>query len=394
MVVSILPLYMRDVLGLSSTKIGAVEGAAIAAAFASKMASGVASDLLRSRTYVILVGASMTAVAKPAFSAAGAIRGAFGSAAAFKFIVGNKVFDRLSKGVRAAPTDALLADLSPGQARGRAYSLMQAAATSGGVLGSLLCTGAMLATGNSYRATFLLAGIPASLAIVLLLVAVRQPSNTVGASRDKKRRNADWGSAFRLSPRFYASAVVVSLLYMARFSESFVMLRARSVGTALTLIPLLATANQVVQAVLAYPMGVIADILDARVVLVIGWCFIIASHLVFLSVPTPLGTTCAFVLVAVHMAMTQANTKSLLSQNLAPNQRGTGFAVFSIMSGVALAGGNILAGLCNDIALKRGMGMVGCFYSGAFFSSLSLVLLLLYMAVFKKEKFTPLVSSE
>lgn len=381
---------MKTNLGLSSTKIGAIEGAAIAASFASKMISGITSDLLRSRLTVILVGACMTLLAKPSFAFAGSIHATWGAIACFNFIVAIKVFDRLSKGIRAAPTDALLADLSPGGSRNRAYSLMHTAATAGGVIGSLLCTACMLATGNSYRATFLLASIPSGLAILLLLFAVKPPHHEQSASQSaesskKQRSKADWSSAFRLSPRFYASAFVISLLYMARFSESFVILRARSVGMGLALIPLLATANQIIQATLTYPMGILADKFDSSLVLVIGWMFIIAAHFVFLSVPTVWGSVLGFLLVGVHMSMVQPQTKSLLSQNLAPHQRGTGFAVFSVMSGIALAGGNILAGYWNDIAQKKGMGLVGCFYSGAFFSSVSLVLLLIYMAVFRRD---------
>lgn len=400
MVVAILPIYMKSELGLSSTRIGALEGAAIAAAFVSKVFSGVVSDAVGSRVGVILFGAAMTAIVKPMFACAGGVNAVWGGVAAFQFIVAAKIIDRLSKGVRAAPTDALLADLSPGEARGRSYSLNQSLSTLGGFLGSLACSGVMFMTGNSYSLTFMTASVPALLAIALLLFAVKQPQASPldaaiaapsvsvagsaapnGASIWEKLR-----AATKLSGKFYFSALVVSILYLARFSESFVMLRARSVGTPLAMIPLIATANQLVQGVLTYPMGLIADLFSARAVLVIGWLMIILAHFVFATVPNVFGSVLGFVLVGIHMSMTQANSKSLISQNLEPHQRGAGFAAFSVISGLALAAGNILAGWCNDRAVAQGLGMVGCFYSGFVWSSVSLVLLLIYFAVYRDDR--------
>lgn len=396
MVVSILPIYMKSELGLSSTKIGALEGAAIATAFISKVFSGIVSDAVGSRVVVILLGAFMTAIVKPMFACSGLINGIWGGVAAFQFICAAKIIDRLSKGVRAAPTDALLADLSPGPSRNRAYSLNQSLATFGGFGGSLACSLAMYVTCNNYSLTFTLATAPALLAIFLLVFAVKQPRLPSKQSPGSKERVLSQGprrnvmdrlrAATHLSGRFYFSAIIVSMLYLARFSESFVMLRARSVGTPLTLIPLIATANQLVQGTLTYPMGLLADLFSARVVLVIGWAMIILAHIVFFSVPNVFGSVLGFVLVGIHMSMTQANSKSMLSQNLSPDQRGAGFAAFSVISGLALTAGNILAGWCNDVTVRRGLGMVGCFYSGAVWSSLSLVLLLVYYAVFKQDE--------
>lgn len=404
MVVSILPIYMKSELGLSSTKIGALEGAAIAAAFLSKVFSGVVSDAVGSRVGVILFGAFMTAAVKPMFACSGWVNGVWGGVVAFQFICAAKIIDRLSKGVRAAPTDALLADLSPGDSRNRAYSLNQSLATFGGFGGSLACSLAMYVTASNYSLTFAIATVPALLASLLLLVSVKQPNldgGKVGSKNVKPTSGVSVAklsvegkpsfldrirSATQLSGKFYFSAIIVSMLYLARFSESFVMLRARSVGTPLALIPLIATANQLVQGTLTYPMGLLADLFSARVVLVIGWIMIILAHIVFFSVPNVFGSVLGFVLVGIHMSMTQANSKSMLSQNLSAGQRGAGFAAFSVISGLALTIGNILAGWCNDLTVQRGLGMVGCFYSGALWSSLSLVLLLVYNGIYRSDE--------
>jgi len=392
MVVSILPLYMRSELGLSSTKIGALEGAAIAAAFFSKVFSGLISDVIGSRIGVIAVGALMTAAVKPMFAAAGSVKAVWGGLVAFQWIFAAKIIDRLSKGVRAAPTDALLADLSPGEARNRSYSLNQSLATLGGFVGSLACSAAMFVTGNQYQLTFALAAVPAALAILLLLTCVKQPDlsddeDDLASAKVSKKPTARerLKAVANLSPKFYLSAVVVSVLYLARFSESFVMLRAKGVGTPLTLIPLIATANQLVQGLFTYPMGYVADKFDSRIVMVLGFLLIILANAAFIWIPSTFGSVLGFVLVGMHMSMTQANCKSMISQNLLPKQRGAGFAVFSVLSGIALAAGNIAAGFLNDASAKRGMGLVGCFYGGMFWSALSLLLLITYYAIYRVE---------
>jgi len=394
MIVSILPVYMKVELGLSNAKIGALEGAAIFAAFFSKVFSGVVSDMLRSRVAVIAVGALMTAIVKPAIAAAGLVKSAFGANAAFYWLFSAKITDRLSKGVRAAPVDALVADLSQSESRNRAYSLNHSMATFGGVLGSLLCSAMMFATGSSYEVVFLSAAIPACLAILLLFSHIEQPqltqddeksvalkSDTAGAKTRESFRSQIAGVR-ELPPQFLFSAVIVATLYLARFSETFVILRAKSVGVPMSVLPLMLTVNQLVQSVLTYPVGVMADRLSSKAILFIGYCFLIAANLVFISMPSTVGMALGFVLIGVHLSMTHANTKSLLSAALKPTQRGAGFAMFAVISGISLAAGNILAGVLNDKSSRLGLGLIGCFYGGIAATVLSGAMLALYYALF------------
>ncbi|QDZ20250.1 MFS general substrate transporter [Chloropicon primus] len=388
MYVSVLPIYMKQELGLSNTKIGVLEGAAVASAFFSKVFSGIISDALRSRTAVIFVGAMLTLACKPMFAASASIKATYGATVCFYWIFSGKIADRLSKGIRAAPTDALLADLSPGDARSKAFSLCQSLATFGGVLGSSV-TAAMLFRGVSYETIFLLAAVPSALAIFVLFTAVKQPelsseageSSTNGAaSSSSKKSSGGFGEVLKnaasLPWQFYFSALIVSTLYIARFSESFVILRAKSLGWETAALPLLLTSNQILQGLFTYPMGMLADNLGRKQILTVGFLVLLAANAVFIFVNHPVGAVIGFLIVGLHMSMTQANTKALLTEYINPTQRGTAFAMFAVFSGFALSFGNTLAGILND----KYAG-IGCFYGGAAATTAATILLLIYFSV-------------
>jgi len=403
MVVSVLPVYMKQELQMSNASIGVLEGAAIFAAFFSKVFSGVISDVMKSRVAVIAVGAMMTFLVKPMFAASGVILTMFGRQAAFYTLFTGKIIDRLSKGVRAAPVDALIADLSSKESRNRAYSLNHSFATFGGVIGSILCSFAMYMTKNRYEVVFMLASIPAILALVLLYTGIEQPKLDDSASTSKgdgkpasSKEKKSGGAAImeqlsefgKLPAEFYFSAIIVATLYLARFSESFVILRARSLGIPSALLPLLLTLNQLTQSLLTFPMGVLADKLSNKMILIIGFLVLIAANAAFIFLPNTTGVILGFLLVGVHLSMTQANTKGLLSSSLSATQRGVGFAFFAILSGISLAAGNITAGVLNDFTVAKGLGMVGCFYGGATATTAATVLLLIYYSVFGNKKKT------
>lgn len=387
MYVSVLPIYMKQELGLSNTKIGVLEGAAVASAFFSKVFSGIISDALRSRTAVIFVGAMLTLACKPMFACSASIKASYGTAVCFYWVFSGKIADRLSKGIRAAPTDALLADLSPGDARSKAFSLCQSLATFGGVLGSSL-TAFLLFRGCSYETIFLLATVPAALAIGMLFTAVKQPEldqqdPAMDASADKNEKKKKSGgflevlrNAGTLPWQFYFSALIVSTLYVARFSESFVILRAKSLGWETAALPLLLTSNQILQGLFTYPMGMLADNLGRKQILTVGFLVLLAANAVFITATHPAGAVIGFLIVGLHMSMTQANTKALLTEYIKPTQRGTAFAIFAVFSGFALSFGNTLAGVLND----KYAG-VGCFYGGAAATLAATVLLLVYFSV-------------
>eukprot|EP00963_Diacronema_lutheri_P002584 scaffold177_cov334-Pavlova_lutheri.AAC.87 len=368
MVFSLLPVFLKVELGASNTKIGSLEGVAIAAAFFSKVFSGIVSDILGSRTQVIAFGSCMTAIVKPMFAMATSVN----------LVFAGKLIDRLSKGVRAAPTDALLADLSPKDQRGSAYGINQSMATLGGVAGAAMASLCMLLTKNNYRQTFMLATIPAALALVVQFLFVRQPSvvetePATGTPKESKPKQK-WSikDVSQLPFKFWLTLAVVSILYVSRFSEAFVTLRAKAVGWPVAALPGLLIANQLLQSVTTYPLGVLADKSSRKQMLLYGFGVLIAAHIMFIATSNVPCVLLGFMLVGLHMSMTQGNIKALVSESIPANLRGTAFSTFSIVTGIALAFGNILAGRMSDA-----LGSTGCFYGGFVATAIATLLLTL-----------------
>merc|ERR1719443_2874002 len=252
----------------------------------------------------------------------------------------------------------------------------------------------MLFRGVSYETIFLLAAVPSALAIFTLFTAVKQPelsseggeSSTNGvASSSSKKSSGGFvevlKNAASLPWQFYFSAVIVSTLYVARFSESFVVLRAKSLGWSTAALPLLLTSNQILQGFFTYPMGILADKLGKKQILTLGFLTLIVANLVFIYTKHPAGAVIGFLIVGLHMSMTQANTKALLTEYINPTQRGTAFATFAVLSGFSLSFGNTLAGVLNDK-----ISGIGCFFGGACFTTAATILLLVYFQVVGKGK--------
>eukprot|EP00899_Mesostigma_viride_P004010 jgi/Mesvir1/1360/Mv12281-RA.1 len=535
MVISLLPLFLRSELGVTTTEIGALEGVALAASFITKSFAGIISDLRHSRKESILVGALMGMAIKPMFA----------YAPTSDWIVAGRLMDRCSKGIRAAPMDALLGDLSPVAQRGAAYGLYYSMATFGAMAGGLFACVSMALLKNNYRLVFALAMIPSFASLFCLLFLVRQPEitfdafdyfdkdgdgllsfeefqamliknrvavpestargwfsamNTRGtggitaeewaagwhtlsqqvtaiqlASRRRAREKAKKKRMLQLmagtaalqraaasskskvaggvvgggvkegagggvkeggtggaggggeggkegggvkegggagaeaavagsakpkstqsssstplpTPGFYELMLAhiravrylpadfwtmmlpVTVLMMARFSEAFVILHAKSVGWPLSTIPLLMVINNLLQGVLFFPLGRLADRVGGKELFLGGLLFLALSNALMASKSLPgivLGLLCS----AVHMASTQSTIKALISQSAPPSLRGTAFSIFAVFGGVALAAGNLVAGRLSDL-----FGTHTCFYMGAGLALLSVVLLLI-----------------
>ncbi len=568
MVFSLLPVFLKTELGYSNTRIGAMEGASLLLSNLSRVISGVLSDVIKSRVKVIALGSAMTAAMKLVLA----------SAVSPQWVMSAKLLDRFGKGVRAAPTDALIADLSPKQKRSTTYGLHQSLTTLGGVFGSMCAVACMTMTRNNYRATFTLAAIPSAFAIFMLLYYVSKPQRlqtkhngvpafparpapskrrhgrgplamvyepvrwrrneckdkgrdmawhrskrtwrmvgewlsehledmktrakrvkeknpdellfpqlkredgekeeawetrqweweaeylsteeerkyrsrrglrkrrdgaaeqyagvvvdvprlrngadetgaapvvVVGAPNptdgaNGKRANAAgsrnsnaasgavsvssaagsnaeetkvaWGSwrwslseAFQLPWEFWRALLVFTVLKVARFSEAFVTLHANAVGLKAAYLPMLMVATNLMQSLLTYPLGVVADRVDdkrggtgngRKFMLLGGFGVMIFADLVLILAKSPWQVFLGYVAVGVHMSMTQANMKAALSATMPPNVRGTGFAISALTQGVALACGNFMAGrLCDAF------GSAGAFWGGGAFATAAL----------------------
>ena len=516
MVFSLLPVFLHSELGFSNTRIGAMEGFALFVSNFSRVISGVLSDVLKSRVKVIAFGSGMTAMMKLVLA----------NAVSVQWVVLGKLLDRFGKGIRAAPTDALVADLSPRQKRSSTYGLHQSMTTLGGVIGSIAAVVCMKITQNNFRATFSVASIPSILAIVILLYFVKIPQRAMtkplyspqpgrgrglpswrrhtrgplamphlkarwrriqcrDTSRDvvwhrgqrawrnvrdwltqiqkravivapfldqvvegfdagenlcelkktasgtviKKVQNlplvsnigvvltedlqeraflwaddpwADaansqslsgsrslvkkepttvgwgewswsWSEVVLLPPEFWRALLVFTILKIARFSEAFVTLHARAVGMQVAYLPVLMFATNIVQSFLTYPLGVLADNSDQnsgsgrKFMLLGGFALMVLADIILILAVAPWHVFGGYLVVGIHMAMTQGNMKAVLSATMPPNVRGTGFAISALSQGLALGLGNYLAGFLCDM-----LGSTGAFWGGLCWSMLAL----------------------
>jgi len=514
MVFSLLPVFLQTEFGFSNTRIGAMEGFALFVSNFSRVFSGVLSDVLKSRVKVIAVGSVMTAAMKLTLA----------SAVSVQSVVVGKLLDRFGKGIRAAPTDALIADLSPRPKRSSAYGLHQSMTTLGGVIGSLTAMTMMKATHNNFRATFTLAAFPSILAIYILIRAVRKPKRkmskpkykplmlpgrgralpswkrhtrgplamphlrarwrrtactsnvreivwhrgqktwktvrdwlwqmksrakmvspfldsivdgfedqknaadegTIRIRKTRKRKswfrrsdgaemttedlrtraliwaddpwaeaaqqrksrsksastassflwgewNWSWTEVVQLPWAFWRALLVFSILKVARFSEAFVTLHAKAVGMQVAYLPVLMFATNIMQSALTYPLGVYADNADQdgengrKKVLLIGFGLMVVADFILVMAKVPWQVFAGYLVVGVHMSMTQGNMKAVLSATMPPNVRGTGFAIAAMSQGLSLGFGNYMAGfLCDQL------GSAGAFWGGGAFALLAL----------------------
>lgn len=360
MVASLLPTFLTEVLHASHTKVGVLEGVAIALMFASKIVSGVLSDIFRTRKPMIALGSLFTIFTKLMFAAA----------TSFNLVFLAKCVDRLSKGIRSSPTDALIADLSINQTHGKSYGIRQTLYPLGVVFGSLLTTVLMFATGNSYRTVFLLATIPGLIALWILLCFIHQPK----IKHEIPKRSLRWSikDIKFLSHRFWLLLGVTTILMLARFSEAFLNLQAKSVGWQIAMLPLLFVAYELAHAVIAYPMGHLADRIDRKKLLLAGMGVLIVADFILIRATTWKGTLLGVTTVGLHMGMTQGLLSAMIADEAPADLRGTAFALYYFCSGGAVMVGNIIAGHLSDT-----YGIQGCFYGGAVFTALAALALFL-----------------
>jgi MFS family permease len=349
---SLLPLYMAGTLGASALVIGAIEGAAESLALICKVFSGYLSDRTRQRKPLVLGGYGLAAASKLVFPLATSIG----------WVTTGRFVDRVGKGIRGAPRDALIADLTPGDVRGAAFGLRQALDTVGAIAGPLLALGAIAWFAGNFRAAFWIAVIPAALCVLLIVFGVDEPPQ---AKRAPGKRIA-WRDVRRLDRRFTLVMAVAVVLTLARFSEAFLVLRAHDVGLSNLRAPWVMVVMSLVYAILAYPAGRAADRGHAGSLLLGGFAALIASDLVLAGVATPAGALAGAALWGLHMGLTQGLLAALVSATAPADLRGTAFGVFNLGCGVALLVASALAG-----ALWDAFGPAYTFYAGAAFTALA-----------------------
>lgn len=354
MIHSLLPLFMVTTLGASALAVGLVEGLAESTALIVKVFSGTLSDYLGKRKGLAVFGYALGALSKPLFAIAPTIG----------LVLSARLVDRVGKGVRGAPRDALVADITPAHLRGAAFGLRQSLDTVGAFLGPLLAVGLMLLWANDFRAVFWVAVIPGVMAVMLLLVGLREPkhAHTIKRINPISRENLK-----RLSGSYWGVVSIGAVFTLARFSEAFLVLRAQQSGIPLALVPLVMVAMNLIYAVSAYPFGKLSDRMSHRRLLAFGLVVLIVADLV-LAASSHWGVVLAgVVLWGLHMGMTQGLLATMVAQTAPPDLRGTAYGFFNLVSGLAMLLASLVAGLLWDR-----LGASFTFYAGAVFCAIAL----------------------
>jgi MFS family permease len=351
---SVLPVFMVTGLGASMVTVGLVEGVAEATAAVTKVFSGALSDYLGKRKLLMVSGYALAALTKPVFPLATSVGWVF----AARFV------DRIGKGIRGAPRDALVAELTPPRVRGAAYGLRQALDSVGAVIGPVLAITFMIWLADDLRAVMWVAVVPAFVAVALLLVYVREPERAdarrpVGAPLTR-------ADARRLPLRYWLVVLLGAVFTLARFSEAFLVLRAQDVGLALGFVPLVMIVMNVFYAGAAYPAGVAADRVRHRHLLLAGLALLVVADLVLAFASSAATVLAGAALWGLHMAFTQGLLSKLVADAAPAELLGTGFGIFNLVSGGALLLASVVAG-----ALWSSLGAAATFLAGAAFAAVA-----------------------
>ena len=353
---SLLPVFMLTILGASMVTVGIIEGAAEATAAIVKVFSGALSDYLRRRKPLMVLGYALAAFTKPIFPLARSVGWVFMA----RFV------DRVGKGIRGAPRDALIADITPAHLTGAAYGLRQSLDSLGAVLGPLLAFIFMGLLANDIRAVLWIAAIPAVIAVALLVFGIAEPE---GLARDRDATSTERGlGATQLTFRYWLIVGLGALFTLARFSQAFLLLRAQDVGLSVGYVPLVMIVMNIVFAAGAYPAGVAADHMSRQWLLIAGLIVLILADLMLAEAHAPTLLFIGAAFWGLHFGLTEGLFAKLVADEAPAELRGTAFGIFNFITGLALLAASVLAG-----ALWTTIGPFATFFAGAVFAGLTVV---------------------
>ena len=340
MIHGLLPLYITGTLGAGAVAVGLIEGVAEATALIVKVFSGALSDFTGKRKLLALIGYGLAAITKPLFPLAQSL----------DVVIAARFIDRIGKGIRGAPRDALVADIAPKDRIGEAYGLRQALDTIGAFIGPLIAVGVMLSSIDNFRLVFWIAVIPAALSVATLFYFVPEreaPARKAGAIIQNPLSLATMSA---LPKAFWFVLGIGALMAMARVSDAFLVLRIAGLGIANAYAPLVLVAMNIIYAIFAYPAGKLADRLPRTALLAIGVVALIAADIVLANAETLIWGGLGLALWGLHMAMTQGLLAAMVATTVPAEWRGTGFGLFNLASGLAMLVGNVVAGALWDIS--------------------------------------------
>jgi MFS family permease len=354
MVQTLLPLYLVSGLGASAVIVGLIEGVAVATAMVTRLFAGVISDWSGRRKPLLLIGYGLAALARPIVPLADTAG----------WIAGARFLDRVGKGIRSAPRDALIADVTPPDLRGASFGLRKSLDTVGGFVGPLLAIGLMLLSGDNFSTVFWIAAVPALLAVAVIVIGIEEPPTLAAAKAGERPLLAE---LVRLEPAVWAVIGLCAILTLARFSEAFLLLKAQQAGFALAWIPLVMVLMHLVYGLTAYPVGVLSDRLGRHGMLTASLVFLIAANLVLAFAQTPAPLIAGIVLWGLHMGFSQGILATLIADRAPALARGTAFGALNLTTGLAVLVGNVAAGV-----LWERYGPAATFLNGAAFAALAL----------------------
>jgi len=352
---SLLPVFLVTVLGAGALSVGFIEGIAEATSQVAKLFSGAISDWVGKRRFLVLLGYGIAALTKPLFPLASGI----GTVLVARFV------DRIGKGIRGAPRDALIGDVTPVELRGTAFGLRQAMDTVGAFIGPLLAMLLMAASSDNFRLVFWVAVIPAIIAVLLILYAVQEPDVPHGAER--RPFPMQRAELARLDGAYWWLIGIATSLTFGRFSEAFLLLAATQVGLVIALIPGVLVIMNVVYAASAYPFGRLADLVSRRMLLALGVIFLIAADMMLATAGTVWQVAAGVMLWGLHMGATQGLLSTLVVDAAPADLRGTALGMFNLITGVALLVASVLAGF-----LWTAFGPAATFIGGGVFAGIAL----------------------
>jgi MFS family permease len=358
---SLLPVFMTTTLGASMMTIGMLEGIAEATASVTKVFSGAVSDAIGKRKLLAVLGYGLSAVTKPLFPLANAIGWVF--AARFS--------DRIGKGIRGAPRDALVADLVPEELRGAAYGLRQALDSAGAFAGPLLALAFMYVFAGNIRTVLWIAVLPAFVSVLLLIFGVHEPDSQAkpGRARGRLVLNGAW----RLPPSYWLVTLLGAVMTLARFSDAFLVLRAQQLGLTPGFVPLIMIVMNITYSLFSWPAGIAADKLQPKHLLLPGTILLIAADLVLAAATTPIVALAGAGIWGAHMALTQGVLSKMVADSSPAELRGTAFGIFNLVTGGGLLLSSVIAG-----ALWNYSGPPATFITGAAFAAAASIGLFFY----------------
>jgi MFS family permease len=359
MIHALLPLYLVSVLGASMLTVGIIEGVAEAIAMITKIFSGALSDYIGKRKLLAALGYGLAAFTKPIFPLASSIG----------WVVVARIVDRVGKGIRGAPRDALIADLTPDDLRGASYGLRQSLDTVGAVFGPLLALMLMYVLADNFSAVFWIAVVPAFASFAVISLWVHEPERP--ASADPAATRLTLAAFAELGRAYWLIVAVASVFTLARFSEAFLLLRAQSIGLPLALVPGVMVLMNIVYALVAWPAGTLSDTFGRYGLLATGFALLLIADLALAFATGVAWLAVGVALWGLHMGLTQGLLASLVADTAPAPIRGTAFGMFNLITGLATLVASVVAG-----ALWDRIGPAGTFLAGALFTAVALLTLL------------------